>query len=410
MRPTLTGLLLVCLAGAAGAGEPVRVANADALRGALRAAAAGSVILIEPGDYRGYFSGANLHGTPEKPIVIGGADPARPPVLHGASECLHLSSVSHLILRDLVLTGSRVNGLNIDDGGTIDAPSHHLVLDGLAVRDIGSSDNHDGIKLSGIEDFLVRRCTIERWGGGGSAIDMVGCHRGLILDSTFRHDAGKGSNAVQAKGGSCDVVIGRCRFANAGQRAINMGGSTGLAYFRPRKPGYEARRIVAIGNTFVGSMAPVAFVGSDDCVASYNTLCRPGAWAARILQETRGPDFAPSRNGVFRGNIVVWRWRELRTAANVGPDTAPETFRFEGNWWFCEDRPGGSQPSLPVPEANGVVGRDPGLRVDERGVAGGPPGYGADSKQAAEELARIAPKLAPWATDQARERKTLNSP
>ena len=61
---------------------------------------------------------------------------------------------------------------------------------------------------------------------------------GLIVGCTFRHEDRRGANGVQAKGGSRDITIRRCRFEHAGSRAINIGGSTGRAYFRPRPDAY----------------------------------------------------------------------------------------------------------------------------------------------------------------------------
>jgi hypothetical protein len=243
---------------------------------------------------------------------------------------------------------------------------------------------------------------VERWGSGGSAIDMVGCHRGIIMDTTFRHTSG--SSGVQAKGGSCDLVVYRCRFSDAGQRAVNMGGSTGRPFFRPPTPGYEAKRIVAVGNTFIGSMAPLAFVGSEDCVASFNTIYRPTAWVLRILQESRGEEFVPSRNGVIYRNIIVWRARDLREAVNVGRGTAPETFSFENNWWYCEDRPARSQPALPTADQGAVVGLDPGLRVEgEKITTARELDHGAGSPRAAQEFAKLAAKFAPWPYERSRQ-------
>ena len=58
--------------------------------------------------------------------------------------------------------------------------------------------------------------------------------------------------------------------------------------------------------------------------------------------------------------------RELRLpeawatgGVNAGPNTAPGTFRFAGNLWYCEDRPARRGPKLPTAETGGVVGRDP---------------------------------------------------
>ena len=397
------GLIRVVIAflgtlGAAGSGATVRVGDARALREALARAGPGTVVAVAPGEYRGYFSARGLHGAPDAPIVVQAADPGRPPVFRGASECLHLSNVSYLVLRNLVFVGARVNGLNIDDGGTITLPSHHLVLDGLRVRDVGPRGNRDGIKLSGVDDFLMVNCAVERWGSGGSAVDMVGCHRGLIADCRFENTPGRGASGVQAKGGSANVVVYRCLFRHAGARAINMGGSTGRAFFRPPRPGYEARRIAAVGNTIVGSLAPVAFVGCEDCRATYNTIYRPRGWVLRILQESRGPDFVPSRNGLFAHNLVVWRWRELRATVNIGPATAPETFRFADNWWWCEGGPTMQRFHLPTKEEGGVYGRDPRLeRRQGRLAARATRDHGAHARAASEEFAAMARKMVPWA-------------
>jgi hypothetical protein len=44
---------------------------------------------------------------------------------------------------------------------------------------------------------------------------------------------------------------------------------------------------------------------------------------------------------------------------NVGPNTAPKTFKFAGNLWYCEDRPSRSEARLPTEEKDGVTGKDP---------------------------------------------------
>ena len=119
-------------------------------------------------------------------------------------------------------------------------------------------------------------------------------------------------------------------------------------------------------------MAGVCFVGVDGASVRYNTFYRPERWVARILQETRGPGFVPSRNGRFEHNLVVFRRRQVREVVNVGPGTAPETFAFAANLWYCEDAPGASRPALPVKEAGGVYGVDPGLKVGPDGVPAGP--------------------------------------
>lgn len=347
----------------------IRVRNHDELLRAVRSARPGTKILVEPGTYHGGLTFENLHGTAKRPIVIAAADPTDRPIIKGGNSCLHLTDPVHVELRDLVLTGARTNGLNIDDGGSYDTPAHHIVLHGLTVHDIGSDRNHDAIKLSGLDDFRVEDCTVERWGKGGSGIDMVGCHRGVVTGTTFREGGTASANAVQMKGGSRDVTVRFCRFENAGARAINIGGSTGLAYFRPRPQGYEAKDIVVEDCTFIGSMAPVVFVGVDGAVVRYNTIYRPTRWVLRILQENQSSEFVPCRNGQFANNLIVFRSNELAQAVNIGAKTNPKSFRFSDNVWYCEDRPQNTRRSirLPIQETGGTYGVDPRLRAPPQG-------------------------------------------
>lgn len=339
----------------------VNVATRDELIQAVRTATAGTTILLAPGTYDGGLSFANLQGEEGKSIVIAGADPKDPPVIEGGAVGIHLSDPAHLELCDLVIAKARANGLNIDDGGSYDTPARHVMLRRVVIRDVGGDANHDGLKLSGVDGFGLEDCTIERWGKRGSAIDMVGCHDGIVRGCTFREGGEVAANGVQMKGGSRNIFLQRCRFENAGGRAVNLGGHTGAAYFRPQSPGYEAKDITVEDCTFVGSMAPICFVGVDGAVVRHNTFYRPTRWLLRILQENQEPEFAPSRNGKFQNNIVVFRAAEVATAVNVGGGTSPETFEFADNFWYCEDHPDRTQRAiqLPTKEKGGTYGQDP---------------------------------------------------
>ena len=341
----------------------VYVGNSAELRRAASKAVPGTQILLRPGEYAGGIGLADLHGTASAPIVIGASDPRQPPAIVGGGSGMQLSRVSHLVVRDLTIRGAAGNGLNVDDGGTYVRPSHHVTLRNIHVSTLPPG-NHDGIKLSGIDDFRVESCRVEKW--GGSAVDMVGCHRGVVEGGEFRNG---GDTGVQCKGGSADITISRCRFVEFGGRGVNAGGSTGLAFFRPpiktMAERYEAKNIVVTGNTFDGGGAAVAFVGVDGAVVRFNTIHNPGRWAFRILQETATPNFVPSRRGRIEDNLIVFRsdWWSAG-GVNVGSGTDPQSFRFARNFWFCADRPQASTPSLPTPETGGVYGRDPRLRED----------------------------------------------
>jgi hypothetical protein len=363
-------------AGSSAGAADVRVRDTAGLRKAAAAAAPGTRILLESGEYAGGLDLDGLKGAPGKPIIIAGADPKRPPVFRGGGSAIHLTDPVHVEIEGIAVTGMSGNGINIDDGGSFDTPAKHIVIRNVKVTDIGSRGNQDGIKLSGVTDFRIEGSTIERWGtGGGSAIDMVGCHRGAIEGCVFRHEDAEGSSGVQAKGGSTAIAVRGNRFESAGGRAVNIGGSTGNAYFRPPLPKgttkpdalFEAKDIVVEGNTFTGGAAPVAFVGCDGATVRFNTIWKPDRWALRILQETRLPGFVPCRNGEFTDNVVVFEARGWRGAANIGAGTAASTFRFARNVWYALDEPARSRPDLPSPEEGGIHGRDPLLVDPEKG-------------------------------------------
>jgi len=330
-----------------------------AFRAAVENAAPGDIVEIPHGEYGGphYFTG--IKGEPGRPIIITAADPSNPPHFTGGSEGLHFVEPAHLEIRNLVISGQATNGLNIDDGGDFSVPAQGILIENLHVFDIGPDGNKDGIKLSGLVNFEVRNCLIERWGSGGSGIDMVGCHDGLIHDNTFKDG---GSTGIQAKGGSANIAIRQNRFENSGARAVNVGGSTGLQFFRPHPhQGFEAKDITVEGNIFLGSAAPVAFVNTDGSTFQYNTIYNPTGWIVRILQERTESEFVPSRNGVFTDNLVVYRRDTLSDIVNIGPGTAPETFTFARNLWYAEDAPANSTPALPSDPTDAVVGVNPRL-------------------------------------------------
>lgn len=272
---------------------------------------------------------------------------------------MQFSNVSHLHIDGLTFIGASGNGLNIDDGGRRDKPSHHIELVSITVSDLPKG-NRDGIKLSGVTDFRVINAMVSRWGGSG--VDMVGCHRGEINRSKF---VDGGDSGIQAKGGSSDIAVIKCEFKNFGQRGVNIGGSTGREYFRPRLENipmgqrFEAKDIKVEGCIFDGGQAPVAFVGVDGAIVRFNTVHAPNRWVIRILQETTGAEFVACRNGIVEDNLFLFGGNQANAAINIGPGTKPESFQFRRNFWYHVTNPDRSKPDLPSPETDGVYGVNP---------------------------------------------------
>jgi hypothetical protein len=332
----------------------ITVSNSMELRAALSTAGPGTTIQLAPGIYTGGIPIHQKNGAPGQPIVIAAKDPADRPVFHGGGQALHLSDCNYVTLRGLIIRGFSINGINIDDGGTFDTPSSHILLEDMLFEQIGPTGNADGLKMSGVDNFVILRCRFRGW--GGSAIDLVGCHRGIVERCSFVGLEGYSqSSGVQLKGGTADVRVLRSNFLNAGQRAINLGGSTGLQFFRPKAEGYEAARIEVAGNRFTGGETAVAFVTSRDSRVHRNTFLEPSRWVLRILQETQSPDFPPCSGGIFENNIILVR--DPKTIINIGNGTAPETFTFRRNYWFG---PVPLTPSmLPPGEVDSAIGRVP---------------------------------------------------
>jgi hypothetical protein len=340
-----------------GAGAEVRVATDAELRQSLAEAGPGTVILIAPGRYVGGLSRAGLHGTAADPVVLAGANPQDPPVICGeraagrGSVAVHLSGPRHVVLHDLVVRGFAGNGVNIDDGGQAATPATDISLERVVIEDTGPTGNHDALKMSGVDRFAIRDCRFHGW--GGSAIDFVGCHAGLVEGCRFEGAEGYSqSNGVQLKGGSGEIRVLQNVFVEAGERAINLGGSTGLAYFRPAVGDSEAADIEVAGNRFVGGVAAVAWVTADGGYVHHNTFVGQTKWVLRILQENQDPRMRPCHGGIFEDNLVVIDNR-VQVWLNVGAGTAPESFRFARNAWYSPD---GRRPLLPAENEDATVG------------------------------------------------------
>jgi len=319
----------------------------------------GDTVLIHTGSYQGAYFIENIQGTAIAPIVIRGID-RDSVIFQGGSESLHFSDCSYMIIENFTVSGQSSNGMNCDDAGTYDTPTHHITFRNLTFSGMGASGNNDQLKLSGLDDFIIEDCLFENGSPGGSGADMVGCHKGIFRNNVFRNS---GSNCIQAKGGTSFIRIERNSFINGGQRALNLGGSTGLEFFRPLDATYEAADLMVTGNVFVGSVTPMAYVGSVRVSVTNNTIINPERWVFRILQETVDPNrFVPCGNNIFQNNLVVFK-STISRHVNIGGNTAPQTFLLRNNLWYNVDNPSASKmQEAQLSETNGLYGIDPLLR------------------------------------------------
>lgn len=293
------------------------------------------------------------NGTLTQPIVIIG-ESLQGPVFSGGTEAIHLVACNYIEINGLVIEGQTGNGVNIDDGGNYEVPSKGIVVKNCKFQNMAGQGNNDFLKMSGIDNFIIENCEFYNGSAGGSGIDFVGCHSGIVQDCILDN---AGVSGIQAKGGSSQLLYRRNIFKNMPQRALNLGGSTGLQFFRPPLPdpivdAYEASEIDVFTNIFIGSWAPIAYVGATQIRVRNNTIVHPENWVIRILQETTVDGFLPCSENEFSNNVIVLK-NDL-TEVNIGANTAPETFLFTNNLWFNESSNSWT-PELPVTDNNQII-------------------------------------------------------
>lgn len=315
----------------------------------------GDTILVHGGNYSGGLSIANLQGTETKWIYIIAA-PSATVIYNGGINAWHMTDAAYVHIKGFTFQQQTGNGFNIDDGGTYNTPSHHIAFDSCIFQNIKATGNNDLLKMSGVDFFEIKNCRFINGAAGGSGIDMVGCHEGSIKGNSFEN---QGSNSVQAKGGSKNIRIAFNIFRNGGQRTLNLGGSTNLKMFRPLDARYEAAQLTVYSNIFIGSDAPIAYVGCVQCEVINNTIFLPQKWVIRILQETVDTSrFIPCGNNTFKNNII-YRDNRVSTDCNIGAHTNPKSFNFSNNLWYHAQNTAWPGPGLPVKEMNSTIGKDP---------------------------------------------------
>lgn len=298
----------------------------------------------------------NLKGSYENWIYIIGKNGAK---FEGGNTAIQFSDCEYIQISDLIIEGQLLNGMNIDDAGSYDTPTHNIKITNCTFRNMKGVGNNDLLKLSGFENFEITNCTFLNGSPAGSGIDMVGCHNGLIAGNHFEN---LGSNSIQAKGGTRDIRITRNIFVDGGNRAVNIGGSTGLAYFRPQDSKTESQDMYVYSNIFVGGECAVAYVGTVNSHVFNNTIIGSRKWVFRILQETVDEDrFLSCGDNSFNNNIVLLD-NNLSNTVNIGPNTRPESFEFESNLWYHINNLTWNH-NLPVKEKNGIMGQNPNLEI-----------------------------------------------
>ncbi|MDZ7859284.1 MAG: right-handed parallel beta-helix repeat-containing protein [Candidatus Krumholzibacteriota bacterium] len=123
-----------------------------------------------------------------------------------------------------------------------------------------------GIKMSGVDSFVIKNCTFNGFDGGGIGLNMDGCHYGEVYNNTFYRERMSG---ILTKGGSHHIVIRNNFIKDCSPIGIAVGGDTWYEYCRPdtaqmEDPLCEARDIDAYSNVIIDCWIPIVFNCSRD--------------------------------------------------------------------------------------------------------------------------------------------------
>ena len=168
--------LLQALPCAIVAGQALHVGSGhpfESLEEATNIAIPGDSIIIHGGTYNGGIFVSDLQGTASDWIYIHAAE-GETVIFEGGTNAWQFSDGAYLHISGFIFQHQTGNGLNFDDGGTYETPTHHIVFENCIFRDMSASGNNDLLKLSGLDDFEILNCTFLNGAAGGSGIDMVG--------------------------------------------------------------------------------------------------------------------------------------------------------------------------------------------------------------------------------------------
>lgn len=357
---------------------------------AVSLASPGTSILVHSGTY-GYDYIDNVVGTASAPIWIGGVQGQEKPIFtNPTGEGLKFSApLRYVVLHDMEVRITTSHGINMDDGGDHDSYSaaSDIVISGIYLHDVGDGNNIDNcLKLSGVNNFYVLDSTFNHCGndatsGGGTGIDMVGCHWGLVARNKFT-----GRKAAQTKGGSRDIEM-RWNYIAFLQRyetreAIAVGGeSTAYSYFRPSLSSsgdsdglhYEARDIRLIANVIVGGKG-ISMAGCVDCLVANNSVILPEGQLFKIVEALAvdpndTPGFTMVKDGRIFNNIFYYDKTTGFRAVQYDSEASSQfgTWDIETNLYFNRLAPSSSAPGWPtgLSDPTGIYGQDPDFLDDE---------------------------------------------
>ena len=317
----------------------------------------GDEIVLLPGKHRP-ASFDRLVGNSKRRIVIRSADPSNPALIEGSREVLCIKHAAHLLIKDIHITGGTIAGISLSSSQKRAAinnpipgakpepvPAGNVRLENVTIERIGPANGRQrhAMVIWGLEHVQIENCNFHGW--GGAAIDLVACNDVSVLNCGFKaHKDHLQLFGIRTRAGTSRVQIEKCKFENAGDRVLCLGGESDLEEFMmPGNLNDPSARLVESADVRVerclilGGKCAVSFVNADDCVFRNNTVVRPTATVLALLASQKDPRFTTGRRNIMGLNIITWQPGELKAYAETDRHISEECLILEENvWWSGE--------------------------------------------------------------------------
>ena len=323
----------------------------------------GTRIVLAPGNYPAGVTLSDLRGTATAPIWIEGPATGDRAALEGNNFGLHLESPQYLVIRNLDMKGNMTGAaFNIDDGVLTD----RVTADHVEIAHVRVERAAAAFRLTGVDNIRLLDIDID---AGQRGVQLAGVHHGIVADIRMHAISEHG---IKISAGSTDLDVRRNRI-EAAQRALWLGGGTGITEFRPplgTEGNYEAADIRFTNNVIVGGQ-PVIVCGqcTDSLIAS--NLIRGDDRTSIVFNLV-------DEHGVVGGFVASGKLRVLNNVieAQKTPSTwfgatqeQSDTCTFSHNLWYDSSKPD-VRPAVPSADPGAIFMMASGYDDDGRLCSG----------------------------------------
>ncbi len=224
-----------------------------------------------------------IAGASGSPVHFVASDGARTAKLDCSAGGMFLTNLQYVAFDGFEITGAAAGShcINLNSGGG--PPYANLSEHDLFIHDYIHACGLSALKVSqAFEIDLVQSELASNTAAGNPLVDYVAVHDSHFVQNLVHDGVDVG---LQMKGGAYNCVIDANVIYNVGSNAINMGQSTGTAFFLPGYGDWEASHSVVANNVIYGTIAQgaIAVWGCDQCVVAHNTV-----WATSAAEFVRG--------------------------------------------------------------------------------------------------------------------------